>query len=544
MFNDQNESTLTKIIFAGDARRKLFKGMEIAAAAVGCTLGPKGKTVLIQRKGESPLVTKDGVTVSKSIKLRDPVMKMGADLIREAASQTNEVAGDGTTTATVLTHAMVKEGLKLLEAGYSAQELCHDIESTTELIVSKIRETAKQLTTSEEVAQVGTISANGDEKIGQLIAQAMDKVGKDGIITVEDAKGMSTSLDVVEGMAFDRGYISPYFVTNADRMQVVYQDPYVLVTDKKLSSLRDLIPILEKVVQSHQSLFIIAEDVDGEALQGLVLNKVKSGLPVVAIKAPGYGQHREELLNDICTLTGGKLISSSTGISLEKVTLQDLGRLKKVVVDAKSSTLVGSGATKAAVEAHVSALRTQLEDVTLSAEGITKLKMRIAKLAGGVAIIRVGGVTEVEMVERKYRIEDALNATRAATEEGIVPGGGMALLNAAFDVSAKQVKPFGMGGNVVLLACEAPLRRIVSNAGESDAVVLSNLRSHKAMADIQHHGYDAANAKEVDMFHEGIIDPVKVTITALKNAASVAITFLLLDAVIVEDEDVKHNEVT
>ena len=537
-FNDPQGSTSTKVIFSGEARKQLYKGVDVASNAVGCTLGPKGKTVLIQRgEGQPPLVTKDGVTVSKAIAPKDPVERMGADLIKEAASQTNEVAGDGTTTATVLTHAMVKEGLKLLEAGFSARELCSGIERAVARVDAELVLAAKQLTTSEEIAQVGTISANGDAQIGALIAQAMDKVGRDGIITVEDAKGMSTTLEVVEGMQFDRGYLSPYFVTNPERMVAAYQDAVILVTDKKLSSLRELIPMLEQVVQAQKPLLIIADDVEGEALQGLVLNRVKSQLPVVAIKAPGYGQHRDELLKDICVLTGATLVSSSTGVGLPEAA-KALGRAKKFVVDAKGTIIIGTGATKDTVDKHVADLRTQLEDVTLGTEEIAKLKTRVAKLAGGVAIVRVGGATEVEMVERKYRIEDALNATRAAAEEGIVPGGGMALVNAFKTLGGEAAgvlpKDLQQGGSIVMKACLAPLRRIVENAGVSPDVVLERLGSNPGK------GYNAATGEYVDLVQAGVVDPVKVTRTALKHAASVAVTFLSLDAVVCEEkQDVK-----
>ena len=541
-FQDPQGPSTTRVIFSSEARKQLYKGLDVAAEAVGCTLGPRGKTVLIQRDGQAPLVTKDGVTVSKSIRLKDPVERMGAELIQESASQTNEVAGDGTTTATVLTQAMVREGLKLLEAGFSAKELCSGLERACARVDAELVLAAKQLTTSEEIAQVGTISSNGDTVIGQLIAQAMDRVGRDGVITVEDAKGMSTTLEVVEGMQFDRGYLSPYFVTNPERMVATYPDAVVLVTDKKLSSLRELIPMLEQVVQAQKALLIIADDVEGEALQGLVLNRVKSQLPVVAIKAPGYGQHRDELLKDICTLTGATLVSSSTGVGLAEAA-KVLGKVKKFVVDAKSTILVGTGATKDGVDKHVTDLRVQLEDVTLGNEEVTKLKTRIAKLAGGVAIVRVGGATEVEMVERKYRIEDALNATRAAAEEGIVPGGGMALVNAYRTLGGVKAgvvsKEEAMGAAVVMKACLAPLRRIVENAGQSPDVVLNELeRLHKN--DLAH-GYNAATGLYEDLVFTGVIDPVKVTRTALKHAASVAITFLSLDAVVCEEkQDVKQ----
>lgn len=534
-FTDNN-GVSTKVIFSSDARKQLFEGLSVAAEAVSCTLGPKGKTVLIQKDNEAPIVTKDGVTVSKSIKLKDPVQRMGAELIRESASQTNEIAGDGTTTATVLTYAMVKEGLKLLEAGFSARELCLGIEKARSKIDELISQSAAQLTSSEEIAQVGTISANGDLMIGQLIAQAMEKVGKDGIITVEDAKGMATTLEVVEGMQFDRGYLSPYFVTNPERMVSVHNDALVLVTDKKLSSLRELIPLLEQVVQARSSLLIIADDVEGEALQGLVLNRVKSQLPVVAIKAPGYGQHKDELLSDICALTGATLVSSSTGVSLEKAA-QCLGKVKKVVVDAKSTTIVGSGSTKDRVEKHVTDLKMQLEDVTLGMEEITKLKTRIARLASGVAVIKVGGSTEVEMIERKYRIEDALNATKAAADEGIVPGGGMALFKAmqkfnVFLQGSKVPRDELAGMELVASACLAPITRISQNAGQNPGVIINELKKHEDNS----YGYNAATGAYEDLIRSGVIDPVKVTRTALKHAASVAITFLSLDAVVYEEK--------
>ncbi len=537
-FQDPNTPASSRVIFSKDARRELYEGLKVAADAVGCTLGPKGKTVLIQREDGGPIVTKDGVTVSKAIRLRDPVRRMGAELIREAASRTNDVAGDGTTTATVLTQAMVAEGLKLLEAGYDAQELCRGIEHAQARISAELSAGAKQLTTSAEIAQVATISANGDARIGELIAQAMERVGRDGVITVEDAKGTDTSLEVVEGMQFDRGYLSPYFVTNPERMIAAYQDSLVLVTDRKVSSLRELVPILETVMQAQKSLLIIADDVEGEAMTGLVLNRVKSGLPVVAIKAPGFGQHRDELLRDICALTGATLVSSATGVSLDKVTVQMLGKVKKFVVDAKSTTLVGTGSTKDKVDAHVADLRAQLEDVTLGTDDVIKLKTRVAKLASGVAVIRVGGATELEMTERKYRIEDALNATRAAAEEGIVPGGGMALVNAyrllGGDATTLVLQSdLQMGAGIVMKACLAPLRRIVENSGLSADVVLNEIT--KGLNVPHGHGYNAATGKYGDLVDAGVIDPVKVTRSALQHAASVAVTFLSLDAVICEE---------
>jgi len=534
MFKQVEKSTgLTRVIFSQEARRELFVGLSTTAEAVSCTLGPKGKTVLIQKDGSGPIITKDGVTVSKSIVLKNPLHRMGSELIQEAASRTNDVAGDGTTTATVLTHAMVKSGLKLLEAGYSSQDLNSGIELATQKVLSYLEGISKKLTISEEIAQVGTISANGDRKIGELISQAMDAVGRDGIITVEDAKGMLTSLEVVEGMQFDRGYLSPYFVTNSEKMNVVFHDAKVLLTDKKISSLKDLIPILEKTMQSRTPLLIIAEDVEGEALQGLVLNKLNANLPVVAIKSPGFGKHKEELLSDISVLSGGKLISSTTGLKLEAVTFQDLGTLKKVVVDAKSTVLVANGTTKTQIEERVNELRFQMQDAALTTEDLAKLKVRAAKLSSGVAVVKVGGATELEMIERKYRIEDALNATRAAAEEGIVSGGGMALFSAIEALNAFNDHPQGIkaGVSIVSDACLAPLRRIAHNAGKNGEVIFNELRRTNDASV----GYNASSDSYQNLIEAGIIDPVKVTKTALKNAASVTKTFLSLDAVVVED---------
>jgi chaperonin GroEL len=532
-------SATTNVVFSVDARKELFAGIKIAAEAVGCTLGPAGKTVLIQRLNESPIVTKDGVTVAKSMKLKHSVMRMGAQLVCEAASRTNDVAGDGTTTSTVLTYALVSEGLKLLSAGYDSTSLCKGIQLASDNVISTLKNNAKQVSTSAEIAQVATISANGDVQIGDIIAKAMEKVGRDGIITVEDAKGMTTTLEVTEGMQFDRGYLSPYFVTNTERMNIVYQDAYVLVTDKKLNTLKDLIPILEAVVKSQKPLIIIADEVEGDAMQGLVLNRVKSNLQVVAIKAPGYGLHRSELLKDICILTGAKMISSSTGLSLDKTTLNDLGRVKKLVVDAKATTLVATGQTKDALDTHVADLHSQLQDVTLGVEEITKLKIRIAKLASGVAVIKVGGSTELEMIERKYRIEDALNATRAAAEEGIVAGGGMALywaMKQIIDKNEFQSKNYDRGViagiDTVLNACLAPIQKISENAGTNAGVVIGELQRRNDSS----LGYNAATGEYVDMIQLGIVDPVKVTRVALENAASVAITFLSLNAVIYSEE--------
>jgi chaperonin GroEL len=541
--NMPGEST-TQIIFSSEARKQLLSGLDKASDAIGCTLGPKGKTVLIQRQGQAPLVTKDGVTVSKSIKLRDPVERMGADLVREAASQTNDVAGDGTTTASVLTQALVREGMKLVEAGMSPLAVCRGINTTVELVLEELKRSAKAVQTSEEVAQVGTISANGDAVIGKLIADAMERVGRDGIITVEDAKGMSTSMEVVEGMQIDRGYVSPYFITDPERMRAVYEEALVLVTDKKLSSFADIVPALEKVAQARRPLLIIAEDFEGDAMTGLVINRAQGKLPVVAVKAPGYGQHRQELLQDICVLTGATLISSATGLSLKDIQGTHLGQVRKLTSDAKVTTIVAGGATKEKVAQHVEQLRVQATDVTLAQDELTKLRMRAAKLANGVAVIRVGGATEIEMQERKFRIEDALNATKAATEEGLVPGGGMALFNAVTKVRSAVGKAEGVdpdevhGATAVFKACLSPLQRIVQNAGTSADVVVAELERGERS---DSRGYNAATGEYEDLVQAGVIDPVKVTRSALKHAASVATTFLSLDAV-VYDEPSKEQD--
>lgn len=526
-----------RILFSGDARKKLYNGLHIAAEAVSCTLGPNGKTVLIQNGDNPPIVTKDGVTVSKSIKLDDPVEMMGAQLLREAASQTNDTAGDGTTTSTVLTHALVKGGISLLDAGYNAKKICEGMDVAVKAVTDAVLAQSCPVETSEEIAQIGTISANGDREIGELIAAAMEKVGRDGVITVEDAKGMSTTLEVVDGMQFDRGYLSPYFVTNNEKMHASYSDAYVLVTNKKLSVMKDLIPILESVMNSRKPLLIVAEDVEGEALQGLVLNRVKSQLPVVAIRSPGYGNSREEYLTDICALTGAQLVSSSTGLSLEKLKLTDLGLAKKVLVDAKGTTLVGVSKNRDAVEEHVDNLRARLSDITISSAELSNLKMRIARLASGVAVVKVGGATEVEMIERKYRIEDALHATRAAAEEGIVVGGGCALYKAAAAAKVHLTskifdRDVAAGVEMVLKACVEPLRRIASNSSRSADVIEEEMcRTVDTKV-----GFNAATGQFTDLIAEGIIDPVKVTRMALKNSSSVARLFLTLDAVVVNGE--------
>lgn len=541
MYVNNDQPKPTKVIFSAEARKSLFQGMQIVARAVGSTLGPRGKTVLIQQDSNSqPIITKDGVTVSKSINLKTPIERMGAQLIREAASQTNEIAGDGTTTATVLTFAMVKSGLKLLEAGYDAKLLCTGITKASEIVSSLLKESAKQLTTVEEIAQIGTISANGDTSIGQLIADAMTKVGHDGIITVEESKSMQTQLDIVEGMQIDRGYLSPYFVTNNEKMHAAYSDAKVLLVDQKLNSMREMLPLLEKALQSKVPLLVIADEVEGEALQGLVVNRVNAHLPVVAIKAPGFGKSREEFMRDISVMTGAKIVSPSTGLSMSKTTISDLGSLKSLLVDAKSTTMVGTGTTKQAINDHIEELKAQLRDITLTHEEAERLKLRIARLSSGVAIIKVGGATELEIIETKYRIEDALNATRAAVDEGIVPGGGMALFEIWRKLSNDKDSGWsqlGAGGSIVADACLAPIQKISENAEKSYEVIINDLMRQKKEGNSAEIGYNAATEEYVDMIETGIIDPVKVTRTALRNAASVACTFLSLDAVIVEEDD-------
>lgn len=533
----------TVIVFASEARKRLLRGIRKASAVVGCTLGPKGRTVLIQKPGQTPIVSKDGVTVSRSIRLKDPVERMGADLIREAASQTNDTAGDGTTTATVLTSALIEEGLRLVEAGCASREVCSGIDRATRLVVDMLSDGAKRVVTAEEVAHAATVSANGDAELGALIAGAMERVGRDGIITVEDAKGMSTTVEIAEGMQFDRGYLSPYFVTDAERMKAAYEGAFVLVTDRKVSSLKDLIPIMEQVVRSQRPMLVIADDVEGDALQGLVLNKVKGAINTVAVKAPGFGQHRSELLGDICVLTGATLVSATTGTSFDKLTLQELGQCKKVTVDARSTTLVASGTTKAAIDARIADLRAQLEDVTLGDDDKSRLRSRIARLAAGVAVVRVGGATEVEMCERKFRIEDALNATRAAVEEGIVPGGGTALYACGQALAQHDFDGLSLtrdeqaGVDAMARACAAPMRRIVENAGADFGHVTNELRHQRLLTGNELLGYNAATGQYHDLAAAGVVDPLKVTRTALKNAASVAVTFLSLDAVIFEEEN-------
>lgn len=536
---ENSNNIATCVILNDDARFKLLEGISIVAEAVGCTLGPKGKTVIIQQQGSAPIVTKDGVTVSKSIRLKDPVQRLGADLIKQAAERTNETAGDGTTTATVLTYEMIREGMKLLGSGHDAKSLCKGIDMATSEIISQLKHAARPVEGSE-VEQVATISANGDHGIGKMIADAMAKVGHDGIITVEDAKGMNTTLDVVDGLQFDRGYLSPYFVTNTERMNAVYDNAKILITDKKISDLRTLIPVLESVMNSRNALLIIADDVDGEALQGLVLNRVKGNLPVIAVKAPGYGQQRDELLNDLCALTGAELVSSKTGVAIEKLKIEQLGTCKKIAVDSKTTTLVGDLDAATRVDVKLKELKERLKDVTLTVVEVSMLKSRIASLSSGVAVIKVGGATEMEMIERKYRVEDALHATKAAAEEGIVAGGGAALVQAAHrSQSCTSDDPSVKAGiSVVIKACYAPLMKIIKNAGGSSDVVAEKIKQ----TNDPKLGPSMSSNDLINVFDAGVIDPVKVTRSALQHASSVASTFLTLDAVIYQDESNKDEQ--
>jgi chaperonin GroEL len=519
------------VYFATDARDRMLRGVNTLANAVRVTLGPKGRNVIIEKSFGAPRSTKDGVTVAKEIELTDKFENLGAQLIREVASKTNDKAGDGTTTATILAQAIVSEGLKYVAAGMNPMDLRRGIDKAVVKVVAEIKKTSKKVTTNAEIAQVGAISANGDKDVGDMIARAMDKVGNEGVITVEEAKSLETELDVVEGMQFDRGYLSPYFITNADKMEAVLEDPLILLFEKKLSSLQALLPVLEAVVQSARPLLIVAEDIEGEALATLVVNKLRGGLRVAAVKAPGFGDRRKAMLEDIATLTGGQLISEDLGIKLENVTLDMLGKAKKVTITKDDTTIVDGSGAKADIEARIGQIKTQIEDTTSDYDK-EKLQERLAKLAGGVAVVRVGGSTEVEVKEKKDRVDDALNATRAAVEEGIVPGGGVALLKAS-----KVLEGFKgdnddqtAGVAIVLRALQAPIRQIAENAGVEGSIVVGKVTENKSAT----YGFDAQSEKYVDMIQAGIIDPAKVVRTALQDAASVAGLMVTTEAAIVE----------
>jgi chaperonin GroEL len=516
--------------FGSDARERMLAGVDILANAVKVTLGPKGRNVVIEKSFGAPRTTKDGVTVAKEIELEDKFMNMGAQLVREVASKTNDEAGDGTTTATVLAQAIVREGMKAVASGRNPMDLRRGIDKATLAIVEDLKKRAKKVGGSEEIAQVGTISANGDTDIGRFLADAMAKVGNEGVITVEEAKSLETELEVVEGMQFDRGYLSPYFITNADKMEATLEDPLILLFEKKLSSLQPMLPILEAVVQSQRPLLIIAEDVEGEALATLVVNKLRGGLKVAAVKAPGFGDRRKAMLEDIAILTGGQVISEDLGIKLENVSIDMLGKAKKVVVKKDDTTVVDGAGAKKDIEGRIAQIRTQIEDTTSDYDR-EKLQERLAKLAGGVAVIKVGGATEVEVKERKDRVDDALNATRAAVEEGIVPGGGVALLRAAMKLNVKgDNEDQDVGVAIVKKALESPIRQIAENAGMEGSIVVGKLRESKD----DKFGFNAQTEEYVDMLQAGIIDPVKVVRIALQDAASVAGLIITTEASIAE----------
>ena len=524
-----------QLVFAEEARRKLKGGIDIVANAVATTLGPKGRNVALDRKYGSPTITHDGVTVAKEIELEDPFENMGAQLLKEAATKTNDIAGDGTTTSTVLAHAIVNEGLKTLAAGANPMLLKRGIEQASRLVADAIRGQAIEITTKEDIANVATISAQ-DRTIGELIADVMDKVGKDGVITVEESKGLEFEKEYVEGMQFDRGYISPYFITDPDHMEAVIAEPYVLVYDRKISAAADIVPLLEKLVQiGKRELVIIAEDVDGEALATLALNRIRGMLNVLAVKAPGFGDRRKAMLQDIAVLTGATVISDEMGRKLETATIADLGRAEKVVADKDNTTVVGGKGDEKGIHARVEQIRVEIDKSTSDYDR-EKLQERLAKLSGGVAIIRVGAATETELKEKKHRVEDALSATRAAVEEGIVPGGGVALVNAVS--SLEKVKMDNddeqIGINIVRKALEIPMRKIVENAGKDGSVIVENVRQAQKKAKSHTMGYDVLREEYIDMVKGGVIDPAKVTRGALENAASIAAMILTTEALITD----------
>jgi chaperonin GroEL len=520
-----------EVRFSGDARERMLRGVETLANAVKVTLGPKGRNVVIEKSFGAPRITKDGVTVAKEIELEDKFENMGAQMVREVAQKTNDQAGDGTTTATVLAHAIVKEGAKSVAAGMNPMDLKRGIDLAVHAVVADIKKRAKKVSSSSEIAQVGTISSNGDVTVGKMIAAAMQKVGNEGVITVEEAKALETDVEIVEGMQFDRGYLSPYFITNAEKMLAELEDAYVLLHEKKLPGLQQLLPVLEAVVQSGRPLLIVAEDVEGEALATLVVNKLRGGLKVAAVKAPGFGDRRKAMLEDIAVLTGGQLISEDLGIKLENVTVAMLGRAKKVVIEKEKTTIIDGAGKKKDIEGRVQQIKQQIEETTSDYDR-EKLQERLAKLAGGVAVIRVGGATEVEVKEKKDRVEDALNATRAAVEEGIVPGGGVALLRAkkAIGKLSNDNADVQAGINIVLKALEAPLRQIAENSGVEGSIVVNKIMENKS----ETFGFDAQTEEYVDMIDKGIVDPAKVVRAALQDAASVASLLVTTEAMVAE----------
>ena len=526
--------TAKEILYQQDARAKLLRGVNAIARAVSVTLGPKGRNVLIEKSWGAPTVTKDGVTVAKEISFEDKFENMGAQMVKEVASKTSDVAGDGTTTATVLAQAIFREGAKLVAAGINPMDLKRGIDHAVAVVVEQLHKLSKPTRDSSEIAQVGTISANGDAEIGGMIAEAMERVGKEGVITVEEAKSIESLLEVVEGMQFDRGYASPYFVTDPQRMEAVLEDAFVLLNEKRISSMQDLLPLLELVVREGKPLLVVAEDVDGEALATLVVNKLRGTLNVVAVKAPGFGDRRRAMLQDLAVITGGQVISEELGLKLENVTLKDLGRAKKIVVDKDNTTLIDGRGTKQAIEGRVAEIRAQIEKTTSDYDK-EKLQERLAKLAGGVAVVKVGAATESEMKEKKARVEDALHATRAAVEEGIVPGGGVALLRAqsALDGLAEGLPPDQRPGVAIIRrAIEEPLRQISENAGLEGSIVVERVKAGKGSF-----GFDAATETYQDLMRAGVIDPTKVVRSALQNAASVAGLMLTTEALIAEKSE-------
>jgi chaperonin GroEL len=524
------------IRFSEDARGKVLRGVNLLADAVTVTLGPKGRNVILEKSWGSPTVTKDGVSVAKEIQLEDKFENMGAQMVKEVASKTSDLAGDGTTTATVLSRAIFSEGLKLVAAGHDPMSIKRGIDKAVAKVVDELKSMSKPTRDRDEIAQVGTISANNDKTIGDILAEAMDKVGKEGVITVEEAKGLETTLDLVEGMRFDRGYLSPYFVTDPERMECVYEDCYILIHEKKIANMKDLLPILENVAKTGKPLLIIAEEVEGEALATLVVNKIRGTLKVVGVKAPGFGDRRKAMLEDIAILTDGKMIAEELGIKLENITVKDLGRAKRIIIDKDNTTVVEGAGKKSAIEGRIVQIRTQIDETTSDYDR-EKLQERLAKLAGGVAVVKVGAATEVEMKEKKARVEDALHATRAAVEEGIVPGGGVALIRASAGLGSMRVSDDEkVGVRIIQKALEEPLRWIADNAGADGSVVLDKVKNGKGAF-----GFNAATEEYEDLVKAGIVDPTKVVRTALQNAASVAGLMITTEAMIADKPEKKKE---
>jgi chaperonin GroEL len=526
-----------EILFDVEARNKVLDGVDTLANAVKVTLGPKGRNVVIEKSWGAPIVTKDGVTVAKEIELEDKFANMGAQMVKEVASKTSDTAGDGTTTATILAQSIYQNGLKLVAAGHSPMELKRGIDKAVAAIVEQLAKNSSPIADAKEIAQVGTVSANGDEAIGDMIAEAMDKVGKEGVISVEENKGLETELKVVDGMQFDRGYLSPYFVTDSERMEVVLEDPYIIIHEKKISSLREFMKLLEKLVSTRKPILVIAEDIEGEALAALVVNKLRNTLQCAAVKAPGFGDRRKQMLEDLSVLTGGKLIAEELGLKLESLNIEDLGTAKRVVITKDNTTIIDGAGESQAIEARMSQIRTQIENTTSDYDR-EKLQERLAKLSGGVALIRVGAATEIEMKERKARVEDALHATRAAVEEGILPGGGVALIRATSALDTLELpEAQQFGANIVRIAVESPLRQIVYNAGGEPSIVLEKVRNGEGS-----YGYNARQDVYEDLIAAGIIDPTKVTRSALQNAASVAGLLLTTEALVADHTEEDGHE--